>query len=481
MTPKTKPKGVPILKDIITLIKALVSGVLDAEEEFLEYLDTFSAFEGTVHGLTDKMAADFPGLALTNADLLIRESGKRKSSYTVQRSRQRTLISSAGDITFTHTLYKDKKGKLRCLLDEQLRLPDRERFTPVAEANVLKEAEAHSYQHAAESIKTNGQTITKTTVMNKVHSIEKEIPEMEELPKEKKACEYLYIEADEDHIHRQKDRKKQGCFMGKLVYLFEGKEEAGNGRRKLVSPFYFGGLYAGTAQNAALWEEVDTYIQEHYDQDALKCVYINSDGASWIRAAVNLNYVGKSKLVADRFHLMKYINRVARYTLDEENLTKGRFYKYIYKNKLLEAKKLLTRLKNHYAGSERAVEECWTYLTGNWNSIQRSLHDRHVLGCSAEGHVSSVYSERMSSRPMGWSEIGSDRMCRLRCFIRNYRREKIVDLVNYCRERELSAMGITGTDGMIDKPQRKRYTQKQKEAQRYAEALHGTISRNSTV
>ncbi len=28
--------------DIITLVKALVSGLLDAEEEFLEHLDTFS-------------------------------------------------------------------------------------------------------------------------------------------------------------------------------------------------------------------------------------------------------------------------------------------------------------------------------------------------------------------------------------------------------------------------------------------------------
>ena len=101
--------------DIITLIEALVSGLLDAEEEFLEHLDTFSAFEETVHGLTDKMAADFLGMALTNADRLIRESGRRKSSYTVQRSRQRTLISSAGDITFTHTLYRDNKGRIRYL------------------------------------------------------------------------------------------------------------------------------------------------------------------------------------------------------------------------------------------------------------------------------------------------------------------------------------------------------------------------------
>ena len=443
--------------DIITLIKALVSGLVDAEEDFLKHLDTFSMFEESVRILTNQMAADFIGMTLSNADSLIRESGIRKRSYTVQRSRQRTLISSVGDVTFTHTLYKDQEGKTRCLLDELIRLPDRERFTPVAEAKVLNEAEVHSYQHAAESIQTKGQTITKTTVMNKVHSIEKEIPEMEEPAMEKKLCEYLYIEADEDHIHRQKDGKEQGCFIGKLVYLFEGKEEICNGRRKLVSPFYFGGLYAGSDQNAVLWESVDAYIQQHYDQEVLKCVYINSDGGSWIRAATN--YVGKSKLVADRFHLMKYINRVARYTLDEEPITKGRFYKYIYKNKLLAAKKLLTRIKNHCEGSERAVEDCRTYLAGNWEYIQRAFHDKHVLGCSAEGHVSSVFSERMSSRPMGWSETGSDRMCRLRCFIRNYGREKVIDLVS----------------------QRKRYTEKQREVQRYEEALHGSLSGTSTV
>ena len=151
---------------------------------------------------------------------------------------------------------------------------------------------------------------------------------------------------------------------------------------------------------------------------ALKCVYINSDGAGWIQATAN--YVGKSKLVADRLHLMKYINRVVRYTLEEETIAKGRFYKYIYKNKLLAAKKLLTGIKNHCERSNYAVEECRKYLLGNWEYIQRAFHDKHVLGGSAEGQVSSVYSERMSSRPMGWSETGTDRMCKLRCFIQNY-------------------------------------------------------------
>ena len=296
---------------------------------------------------------------------------------------------------------------------------------------------------------------------------------------EKKTCEYLYIEADEDHIHRQKNGKNQGCFMGKLIYLFEGKEEVCKGRRKLIAPFYFGELYAGTDQNACLWERVDAYIQQHYDQDVLKCVYISSDGAGWIRTSTS--YIGKSKLVADRFHLMKYINRVARYTLDEETITKGRFYKYIYKNNLLAVKKLLTRIKNHCEGSGRAVEECRKYLVGNWEYIQRAFHDKHVLGCSAEGHVSSVYSERMSSRPMGWSETGSDRMCKLRCFIRNYGQEKVIDLVNYRREREMSVSVATGTDGIIEECQRKQYTKKQREIQRYAETLHATLSGSSTV
>ena len=62
---------------------------------------------------------------------------------------------------------------------------------------------------------------------------------------------------------------------------------------------------------------------------------------------------------------------------------------------------------------------------------------------------------------MGWSETGTDRMCKLRCFIRNYGREKVIDLVNYRRERELSVAAATGTDGMIDESQRKRYTAKQ--------------------
>ena len=96
---KTKTERSPILMDIITLINTFVSGLLNAEEEFLEHLDSFTMFEETVSRLSNQMAADFIGLALTNADRMICDSGIRKSGYTVQRRRQRTLISIVGDIT----------------------------------------------------------------------------------------------------------------------------------------------------------------------------------------------------------------------------------------------------------------------------------------------------------------------------------------------------------------------------------------------
>ena len=467
--------------DILTLIRSYVEGLLDAEDRFIEHLDSFPELEETVVRLTNQMAAGFLSAVLTTADALICDSGIRRKEYTVQRKRRRTLISSVGDVTFTHTLYKDQKGQIRCLLDDQIRLPDRERFTTLAEAKVLSEAEVHSYQHAADSVRTGAQTITKTTVMNKIHAIEKDLPEAGPVPRpeEKKRVEYLYLEADEDHIHKQKDGKTEGCHIGKLVYLFEGKEEICKGRRRLIAPFYFGGLYSGSDQNAVLWKQVEKYIQDHYDQECLKRVYICSDGGAWIRAAER--YIYKGKLVADRFHLMKYIYRVANCTADDRDTTVGQFYKYVYKNRPVAVNKLLTRIQSHCADSDNAVEECRKYMQNNWSAIQTAFHDGHALGCSAEGHVSSVYSERMSSRPMGWSETGSDRMCRLRCYVRNYGRGKVVELVRYRREQECLRQKAAACGEMIDGPAKIRYTAEQRRNRAYIERLQATLRIGSTV
>lgn len=83
-------------------------------------------------------------------------------------------------------------------------------------------------------------------------------------------------------------------------------------------------------------------------------------------------------------------------------------------------------------------------MLGNWSAVRRTLRNMLVNGCSAESHVSHVLSDRLSSRPMGWSQIGADRMSKLRCYDRNNGRDKIIQLVRYSRnQRHLPA---TGTD-----------------------------------
>ena len=75
-------------------------------------------------------------------------------------------------------------------------------------------------------------------------------------------------------------------------------------------------------------------------------------------------------------------------------------------------------------------------MLGKWAAVRRTLKNKHVNGCSAESHVSHILSDRLSSRPMGWSQTGADRMSKLRCYEKNYGREKIINLVRYSREKK---------------------------------------------
>lgn len=55
----------------------------------------------------------------------------------------------------------------------------------------------------------------------------------------------------------------------------------------------------------------------------------------------------------------------------------------------------------------KAVEGAKEYIRTNWAGIMLSIKgkDRNTE-CSAEGRVSHVYADRMSSRPLGWSRRG---------------------------------------------------------------------------
>ena len=64
----------------------------------------------------------------------------------------------------------------------------------------------------------------------------------------------------------------------------------------------------------------------------------------------------------------------------------------------------------------------------------RMIQNEEILGCSAEGHISHILSNRLSSRPMGWSIKGCDKISKLIVYYHNGGEIKKL----FTRERKLN-------------------------------------------
>ena len=280
--------------EIVSLLSLLVNGLIEAEEKFLSDPKDLYSLEKATKATTDAVAAQFMSVVLSSLDEQIYNNSVRKELYNAQRTRQRTLVSSIGDLTFNCTLYHRKgvkTGGYVSLLPQMLGLDKQERFTEEAEVLLLTESLKTSYAEAAKVLPSK-QMITKTTVMNKVHGLAEEMPMKD--PKEVRNADYLFVEADEDHVAEQHGdqtcSEENGGFISKLIYVYEKKQdtEGYTSRKELVNKFYFGGLYPGTEGNEKLWSKVQSYIDRNYDTDQLKRVFVSGDAAPWLIRHVRL-------------------------------------------------------------------------------------------------------------------------------------------------------------------------------------------------
>ena len=463
--------------NIIALLETLVNGLLETEEIFFKNPKDFHTLETATKATTDAVAAMFMSNLLSSMDEMIYNCSYREGRYNVQRKDTRTLISSVGDITFDCTYYKrlSEEGGYVCLIEEMMGLEKHERFTEEAEVMMLTEALKTSYSEAAKVLPSKSK-ISKTTVMNKVHQIADEIPY--EAPETKKECTYLFIEADEDHVAEQHGRwtKKEdnAGFISRLAYVYEYKRETPGckGKKELVNKFHFGGLYQGHVGIEKFWNNVNDFISKTYKTDKIEKIFISGDGASWIKSGAD--YVAKAVFCADKFHLMKYINAASGQMLDEKDIAKEEIWHQLYKRSRKGFRDYTDAMIRSTNNTE-PIEKLQTYVLNNWSAVMLCLHSEIVDGCSAEGHVSHVLSDRLSSRPMGWSQTGADRMSKLRCYEKNYGREKIIDLVKYSREQR--SLKRTGTDDIVLKSVSLREISEEhyNQAKSYIERIQATI------
>lgn len=205
-------------------------------------------------------------------------------------------------------------------------------------------------------------------------------------------------------------------------------------RHRLVNPHYFCSVNTGKG-NEEFWDEVYEYLDSRYDLKKVKRIYLNSDGGRWIRSG--MKRIAGIVHVLDEFHLEKYLTRLTSHMKDSRWDAADELRRMIRRGTKKEFKELADCLKGYLQKEEnvRRIDEAAEYILSNWTAARLRLrHKEGVVGSSTEGHISHVLASRMSSRPMGWSICGAEKMARLRAYHLNG--GDMLELVRY-QERAL--------------------------------------------
>ena len=422
-------------------------GVKNLEKVMVDYASDMTRIAEMVQGVT-KTVTD-RGLSLIaeeweSYDELLRKRKSLRPDWHIVRRDETTLLTGLGNVTYHKTLFKNKHtGEYEYLLDRIMGIERHDRLTEDAEARILEEAVQTSYRRGGENAAISEDMVSKETVMNKIHELQ--FPKVEPQP-EKKALKYLYIDADEDHVSLQYvnekgDLRKQraNTVMPKLIYVYEGITNE-NGRNELINKKHFGGVYEGSAEIEKLWGEVREYIEASYDTEAIEKIYINGDGAAWIKSGQK--YLYRSKFVLDRYHMHKYIIGATSHLQDSVEDARSDIYRSIYGKRKRQAEEVFEKILAVTEGESKrkTVEAARDYILSNWSGIMQWVKDKNKeVECSAEGHISHVFADRMSLRPLGWSRKGADRMSRLRIYERNG--GNMLELVRYQKKALPQAVG----------------------------------------
>ena len=388
--------------------------IISLTENYLKSL----IFEKGISGFTDDLIAEFARFGSDLTQYLVEyveeeifNLQERKEQFESLEKDSRSVVSIFGEIHYKRRYYKEKEtNKKVYLLDKILGIKPKQRLLKNVQERLLTEAVSSSYEHAGE-VAAYGVKISRQEVKNEIESLDLE-KDFYEDKVEKKKIETLYIIADEDHVHLQKG----GIEEPRIVIVYESA--LSNGKRvELRNKRHFGGLYKNRIHD--LWDEVSLYIEENYDLEYLKRVFIQGDGASWIKTG--LEWVQKSIYVLDEFHMTKAINgiigKIRKETKKEQIKNKKRINKALEKLDFKEFKDICYEILSEEMEYSLRIrkETLMNYIINNTDGITNLYKNKELLhGCSAEGHVSHIYSDRMSSRPMGWKTENVNNMSKLR-------------------------------------------------------------------
>lgn len=389
------------VRQIVMVVLLLAQGIF----EVLKESGDFKQLEEKLHRLTQRAAGMLLAFALEEADR--RLLARKDRTLKVVGSRDRTLVTSVGEIRIKRRLYRDKSGEYIFLLDQSLGLEPHRRISKRMQELALELATEMPFRRAANVLEYLVPSVSPMGVWNavktageearaEVDKLKKDVFERGKVPEGERIVNKLCIEADEVWVRQQRGKSK-GLGL-KLVVGYEGKKGP---RRRLENRL----SVAGVSDGPGIWEEASCVFGRKWSLAEVEQVRIGGDGAQWIKQG--LGYFPGSSYHLDQFHLRKRLTEALGSTESYEAVTKG--IADLDREAVLRA---LDQAMSPLRGArKKRVKDLKNYLVDNWSGIAQ-LPEEERLG-TIEGQVRHTIARRMKRIGARWTLKGADRMSRL--------------------------------------------------------------------
>ena len=270
--------------------------------------------------------------------------------------------------------------------------------------------------------------VSRQTVSNKVNALREVVQDVKRI---KETPEELHLFADEDHVHLKDGRNA----IVPLVTISGGIDKSDPKRHRLVDPLHIAG-YGMEAETFN--DQVEACVNERYDLNVVKRIYIHGDGASRI---VKLGeHFPNASHVLDGFHLEKYLKKLGHYNGAAQRM--GAVRAALRDGNWKAYKKGLANIYILQTKEDR--KRCKPVIHYLWHNRQAAhlRYNPEICGSCTESLVSHVLSERLSRTPLAWSERGLEKMTMLVVYRKNGRKVTARDIrVSLtCEEQDREAL-----------------------------------------
>ena len=374
---------------------------------------TFDSIEDMIFEISQNIACRVFEKAITDIDGYLRnkrERGKLKNTG----KREKYFLTRFGDILYSRTRYKDKKGKARYLLDEALSINKNQRISLCRARIECFLASLSSYREVVEGIRlliggprcheAIRQSVIKEGKLI-IENQEKKLKQIENLNyPDKEAPDTAYMEADATYISLQnRGKKKKEKMEVKLGVGYTGKEarySTGKSKR-LKEKFTFVGTGKGFMRNLSLLAE------ERLSLSKVKKVIFGGDGDSWITSGIK-DYFSFATYILCLYHLYKKFKEYLSRRKEEQKVIKD----LLLSNQIDKGLSVIDQMiRNPYDLKDKDnLVKLYTYISRNRLGITNhlKLKDKEIERAGAiESNINKVIASRFKKRGMSWSKPGA--------------------------------------------------------------------------